>query len=658
MSWRACDRGGDRAEPPGRAASRCARRARRSRRRRSRFRATRPSRRGGRRRRERIAVGATAAERAASSGAHREAAAQYARALRFADGLSLDRRAELLQRRADECYMTDQFDEAIEAQEAALECHRQLGDQRGEGDSLRSLSRFCATSAGLREAERWRSRLSSCSSGCRRGTSSQLPTATSRICAWHGGRCGGCDVGQSCARARTTTRRHGGARLRPTNIGAVDFRAGETEGRVKLERALALAQRHGLEDHAGRVFFNLVVWPVRHRMFALAYGHLEAGLEYCSERGLDTWRLYLLACRARLELDPGRWERGGRLGRPGPARSSQCARSPRLGIGRARTASERGAATRTHRRRSTRQPLLAEPTRELQRIAPVAAARAEAAWLAGDHATVAQVTDAALALALDRQGRGSSASSPTGAGGPGSATSSPTALCGAVPPLDRRRVGTSRAAVAQDRLSIRGGTRAGGRRRRRRAPALRRATGAGRPAGRCDRRAAAARARRARPATRAPRPRTRANPAGLTARELEVLALLVEACATRRSPSVWSSREDGRSSCLGDPAQARRSQPREAGARSRSARAGTSKIGTASSQYGESSRCARARALVGSCSAESQRSGDLRASIHRAAHLSRRAAAPGRQRRRGHLPQGRRTKRGRGRDLAALVRER
>ena len=46
---------------------------------------------------------------------------------------------------------------------------------------------------------------------------------------------------------------------------------------------------------------------------------------------------------------------------------------------------------------------LAAPTEELIRIAPVAAARAEAAWLAGEHATVAQETDAALSLALQRQ---------------------------------------------------------------------------------------------------------------------------------------------------------------------------------------------------------------------------------------------------------------
>ena len=94
-----------------------------------------------------------AAQRAASSGAHREAAAQYARALRFADGLSLETRVELLQRRADECYITAQFAEAIEAQQGALDLQRQLGDQRGQGNSLRSLSRLLFFAGRVAEGE-------------------------------------------------------------------------------------------------------------------------------------------------------------------------------------------------------------------------------------------------------------------------------------------------------------------------------------------------------------------------------------------------------------------------------------------------------------------------------------------------------------------------
>ena len=46
---------------------------------------------------------------------------------------------------------------------------------------------------------------------------------------------------------------------------------------------------------------------------------------------------------------------------------------------------------------------MAAPTFELDRITQAAAARAEAAWLSGDHTSVQEVTDAAFRLALDRR---------------------------------------------------------------------------------------------------------------------------------------------------------------------------------------------------------------------------------------------------------------
>ena len=58
-----------------------------------------------------------AGERAQSLGANREAAAQYARALRFAKGLPPDVLGDLLERRAYTCYITGSIDEAFEAQE-------------------------------------------------------------------------------------------------------------------------------------------------------------------------------------------------------------------------------------------------------------------------------------------------------------------------------------------------------------------------------------------------------------------------------------------------------------------------------------------------------------------------------------------------------------
>src|SRR5207244_13540816 len=91
--------------------------------------------------------------------------------------------------------------------------------------------------------------------------------------------------------------------------GAVEFGlAGAPEASAKLEESLALARGAGLEEHAGRVFVARVWWAPRGRSYELADRYLVEGLEYCGERGLDLWRLYLLAYRARSELDRARWD--------------------------------------------------------------------------------------------------------------------------------------------------------------------------------------------------------------------------------------------------------------------------------------------------------------------------------------------------------------
>ncbi len=340
---------------------------------------------------------------AASAGAHREAAAQYARALRSADQRRLGLRAELLTRRAAECYLTSQIDEAIGAQQEALDCHRRLGDTSGQGNALRILSRLLFFSGRASEAE---------------PLAVQAVELLEREPGGHGLAMAYANLSQRRMvvddtaeaiewgqRALELGRALGDTEVEVyalSNIAAAGFRTDAEQGRRDLEAALALAQRHAHEEYVALTVNRLVMFSVRYRRYDIALDHLPAGLEYCAERGLDTFRLYLLGARARLELDHGRWDAaadsaGIVLRDP---RSAQLARSwalTTLGL----VGSRRGDAAAAG--------LLAEaqamtaPTFELDRIAQVAAARAEAAWLSGDHATVREATDAALRLALDRQ---------------------------------------------------------------------------------------------------------------------------------------------------------------------------------------------------------------------------------------------------------------
>jgi DNA-binding CsgD family transcriptional regulator/tetratricopeptide (TPR) repeat protein len=342
-----------------------------------------------------------AGARAASVGAHREAAAQYARALRFADGLGLIPKAELLERRAYACFLSDQLDEAIHAQERALKYHRKLGDLRKEADSLRSLSRLLRFVGRVEEAadagQQAVALLEALPPGRELAMAynnlSHLYVAieeAERTIAW------GTRALELAARLDDTEN----LVYALTNIGVADYLAGA--GSEKLELSLKRALEAGLEEPAGRAFLSLVVWPLRQRSYELVDRYIGAGVEYCTDRGLDLWRLYLLACRARSELDRGSWTEAVNSAAL-VLRDPRSAPVPRIyalvvvGLVRARRG-DPGVWSLLDEAFA-----LAEPSGELLRVGRGSAARAEAAWLEGRHEAVAAATDAALELARRRR---------------------------------------------------------------------------------------------------------------------------------------------------------------------------------------------------------------------------------------------------------------
>ena len=342
-----------------------------------------------------------AAERAAALGAHREAASQYARALRFGDSLSTERRAELLERRSFECYLTDQSAEAISCLERALEDYRRLGDRRKEGAALSSLAAryWCA---GARDACE-RSALEALAVLDELPPGKELAIACSTFSSY----CMNIEDAEGTAywggRALELAERHEDTTTLVhvlNNLGTMEALQEKPGGVEKLARSVELAQRAGLEEHAGRAFIHLA-WVAdrnrRHDLIPL----VDEGIDYCSERGLDLWLLYVLAHRSRVDLHRGHWtEAADRLqlvlAHQRGAKLLRVLALTALGLLRAR----RGDP-------DSRQPLdealaLAGPAGELQYVAPVAAARAEAAWLRGEVETVAEETERALRLAIRR----------------------------------------------------------------------------------------------------------------------------------------------------------------------------------------------------------------------------------------------------------------
>ena len=344
-----------------------------------------------------------AALHAASLGAHREAAAHYARALRFAAGSAADVRAALLEGLSLEYYLIDQMEDAIEPLEQALACWHELGDRRRRGAALCALSRrfWCAGKGPQAEAAGREALvlLEDLPPG------RELALAYCNVAGLASGADDADEVLSWGARALQL-----GVDLGDTEIvadalrimGTMEVLAGS--GTAKLERSIELAEQAGLDDELGFAFTCLAAGITRTRSYALA-DRFDDGIAACRQRGLDLWRLYVLAHRARFDLDQGRWAEAA----DGCAEILRYPRSSLMlriyaltitGLVRAR----RGDPERW-------QPLdeaasIAQRSEYLGWIAPVALARAEALWLDGrGTGEVLEATQEALDLALVRHAR-------------------------------------------------------------------------------------------------------------------------------------------------------------------------------------------------------------------------------------------------------------
>ena len=331
-----------------------------------------------------------AAERAAAVGAHREAAAHYARVLRFGGRLSPAERAEFLERRSRACYLTDDIEEAIEAVEEALELRRALSQRLEEGESLTRLSSILYCPGRMAEsAQAARAAVELLET---------LPPSRQLANAYVAKDWALAD--QALALAEELGDSELVLRIR-TILASRDFTRG---GRPALEECFGLAQAAGMVDLAGLASTNLVSGALEARRYDLAARYVDSGLTYCSEHGLELYRFYHLGWRARVALDQGRCDEAAEAA-AAVLRIRRASIMPRI------TGLVVLALVRVRRGDPGHQDLLdeawslAEPTDDLFRMGQVVAARAEVAWLVGDRETVATITDYPLRLALERDDR-------------------------------------------------------------------------------------------------------------------------------------------------------------------------------------------------------------------------------------------------------------
>jgi DNA-binding CsgD family transcriptional regulator len=335
-------------------------------------------------------------------GAHREAAAHFESALRYADGLPPHRRAELLQQHSHEAFLIDRFGPAIKSETSALELYRQICDHSKEGDSLRRLSHLQRCGGDSLAADR--------SIRAAVEILEALPESLELSLAY----CGLTMVRMNAGDAGGTfTAGHRAMELAErlsdteslvhvlNSVGTMEMQMGNPAGREKLERSLELAIEAGLDEQVGRAFINLGAMHVQLRIYEGLDGLIERALEYCTGRGLDLWRMYMHNARAESEMQQGRFTEAVQAAEL--VLRNRATHLPKftplvvIGLVRAR----RGDPDVWQLLDEAQS--IAVGAAELQFLAPVSAARAEAAWLEGNLEAVRAETEDAFRLALERK---------------------------------------------------------------------------------------------------------------------------------------------------------------------------------------------------------------------------------------------------------------
>jgi DNA-binding CsgD family transcriptional regulator len=344
-----------------------------------------------------------AAVHAAHVGAHREAAAHYRVALRHADKLDPGGRALLHEQYSYECYMTDQIDQAIEARNEALQLRRSAQQPLQAGDNLRWLSRlswffgrgddaYGYATAAITALETLPPGPELAMAYSNRAQLDMLAHHIDSAIEW----------AQRALKLAQPLGRRDIMSHALNNLGTARLIGNDPAGWDDLEQSLKIALDVGHQEHVARAYTNLSSTAVAQRMYERANPYLEDGIAYSDAHDIDAWRLYMLAFRARARFEQVDWNGASedlevvlRDRRTAPV--SRILALTTLGHMRIRRGDPDANGPLEEARK------LAAHSGESQRLGPLAAAFAEAAWLGADRERIVREVGPVYDLSRDQR---------------------------------------------------------------------------------------------------------------------------------------------------------------------------------------------------------------------------------------------------------------
>jgi DNA-binding CsgD family transcriptional regulator/tetratricopeptide (TPR) repeat protein len=332
--------------------------------------------------------GRRAGDESARAGAPREAAAHYGAILNLRDRLPAPLVVELLELYADQCYLMGAADVAMVSMQEAAQLRRLAGETLKLGRDLTRLARFAWMCANRQQAETFAVEairvLEVAPAGIELAWAyshkAQLDMLASEMAT-------AVEWGN---RALALAERLGDAEVlihALGNIGSAQADNPDSGSIAELERSFDLAVAGGFHDHVERASCNLTCSHYVRRDYGAALRYIERGVAYALLRELTHWEGYLRGWRAMIRLDRGEWaaaeeEIGLILSR---RYASAVYRFPAL-IALARLRIRRGDADADTPLDAAKD--LAATLAELQRSVYVAVVSAEQAWLSPDKSDV------------------------------------------------------------------------------------------------------------------------------------------------------------------------------------------------------------------------------------------------------------------------------
>ncbi len=327
-----------------------------------------------------------AGDEAARAGAPREAAAHYRTILKHRESIVPDLLVGTLEKHAEQSYLMGDSVAAMVSMTEAAQLRRQAGNMLGLGRNLTRLTRFAWMCGQRAEAERYVQEaiavLQTAPPGAELAWAyshqSQLDMLAFRVDA-------AISWGQ---RALDLARELGQTEIivhALSNMGTARAEIESSGTCAEIEQGFDLAVAGGYHDHVERAACNLTCVYYWRRCYAESLAQIDRGVAYALERELTHWEGYLRGWRAMIRLDKGEWTLAEEEAQEISSRQSiaDIYRFPAL-IALARLRARRGDPDGALPLAAARR--LSASLAELQRTIYVLVAEAEQIWLQADAA--------------------------------------------------------------------------------------------------------------------------------------------------------------------------------------------------------------------------------------------------------------------------------